>query len=82
MMEGLPVEGYRPQPRSNVELVNHNKQAEEIILRNMDAMRNMEGVDQRWLAVARTQLEQAFMAWNRAIFRPGRIALDGDDAHP
>ena len=33
-------------------------------------------VDQRWAAVARTHLEQGFMAMNRAVFRPGRISGD------
>jgi hypothetical protein len=38
-----------------------------------------ENIDKRWLLVARTQLEQGFMALNRAIFQPQRIALPGDE---
>ena len=36
-------------------------------------------IDQRWLAIARTNIEQGFMALNRAIFRPERVELDGND---
>lgn len=76
--EGLPVRGYRAQPNSNVTLVNFNKQMEENILRVMDAMKGDEAIDQRWLALGRTQIEQGFMAFNRAIFKPDRVKLAGD----
>ena len=73
-----PVEGYQPQSDEMVRLVNANKVAEEIFLRRMDDMKGADEIDQRWLAIARTNIEQGFMALNRAIFRPGRIELDGD----
>lgn len=75
---GLPVEGYKAQSDRNVQLVNANKRHEEEILRVMDAYRNNPDIDQRWLAIARTQLEQAFMAMNRAVFKPGRVTLPPD----
>lgn len=76
---GLPVSGYRPQSGVSVALVNENKATEERILRLMDFLKdNPDQVDQRWLAVARTQIEQGFMALNRAIFRPERISLPED----
>jgi hypothetical protein len=78
--EGLPVAGYRPQSNDNVQMVNFNKQMEENILRCMDAMRGDEAIDQRWLALGRTYIEQGFMAWNRAIFRPARVKLATDPA--
>lgn len=74
--KGLPVHGYRDQSNDAVEMVNHNKQIEESILQGMDAMRGNDQIDQRWLAIARTQMEQAFMAWNRSIFRPERVKLN------
>lgn len=77
---GLPVSGYKPQSNSNVERVNANKAAEEAILRTMDEMKDDHTVDPRWLAIARTQIEQGFMALNRSIFRPGRVKLPGDNA--
>lgn len=78
MMEehnGLPVQGYRSQSTSNVDLVNKNKVKEEEILRAIDELKENTEVDQRWLAIAKTQLEQGFMALNRSIFKPTRIDL-------
>lgn len=72
---GLPVAGYRPQSSDNVALVNRNKEIEERALRILDELRENADVDQRWLAVGRTHLEQAFMAINRSVFRPGRVSL-------
>jgi len=76
---GLPVAGYRPQNDDAVTLVNSNKQAEERLLRLMDTLAKdmLPGVDadKRWLAIARTQIEQGFMALNRSIFKPGRVEL-------
>jgi len=88
MNEGLPVAGYRPQTDEAVALVNENKELEERVLRQMDAIRALvnEGepdlIDLRWFAIARTQIEQGFMALNRSIFKPGRVRLADDDAPP
>lgn len=79
--EGLPVAGYRSQSDENVAIVNENKVLEERVLRRLDALRNAApemGIDGRWLAIARTDIEQGFMALNRAIFQPGRISLPED----
>lgn len=73
--DGLPVSGYRPQSAENVALVNEMKQLEERVLRKLDEMKGM-GVDQRWLATGRTQLEKAFMSINRSVFQPSRVMLD------
>lgn len=73
--KGLPVEGYRDQSESSVALVNINKQVEERILRIIDALGQDPDVDLRWLAIGRTHIEQAFMAINRSIFRPQRVAI-------
>ena len=72
-VDGLPVAGYRPQNMEAVDLVNQNKLDEERILRKMDALKTRNDVDQRWLALARTQIELGFMAMNRSIFRPDRV---------
>lgn len=79
--EGLPVPGYRPQSSEAVELVKVNKELEERVLRVLDALAGLgEVIDQRWLAIGRTHIEQGFMAVNRSIFRPGRVALPEDGA--
>lgn len=85
--KGLPVAGYKTQSQDKVDLVNANKAEEERILRRIDRLTAEakvyvpeDAADPRWLAIARTHFEQAYMALNRAIFRPGRVALPEDEA--
>lgn len=80
-----PVSGYRPQTQQALDLVNGFKADEERLLRKLDELKTLnEGglspviADQRWLALGRTQLEQAFMAINRSVFRPTRVKLPED----
>lgn len=80
MEKGLPVHGYQPQSQEAVDAVNRNKTLEEVVLRHFDQLALIDAVDKRWLAIGRTAIEQGFMAVNRAIFKPGRVALDGDEA--
>ncbi len=76
---GLPVKGYQPQSDEAVELVNRSKDIEERALRHLDELADVPGIDRRWLAIARTFIEQGFMAANRAVFRPARLAkLEGE----
>ena len=77
--QGLPVAGYRPQDEGAISLVNINKKFEEGVLRILDSLANNPDIDKRWLSIGRTQIEQGFMAVNRAIFKPGRISLNAQD---
>jgi hypothetical protein len=79
LVKGLPVKGYRPQSEVAVEVVNANKQLEENILRVLDRMAEATDIDKRWLAVGRTHIEQGFMAINRAVFKPERVKLEGEE---
>ena len=76
---GLPVAGYKAQSQAKVVAVNVNKNTEEELLRLMDRMKQDPEVDQRWLSIARTDIEKGFMALNRSIFKPGRVRLPEDD---
>lgn len=77
--EQPPVAGYKPLTQLKLDLVNENKAMEERVLRRLDDLALMgETVDRRWLAVGRTHIEQAFMAINRSVFQPGRVALPED----
>ena len=78
---GLPVAGYQPQSEAKVALVNKHKTAEELILRICDQLKacSPDTVDQRWLAIGRTDIERGFMALNRAVFQPQRISLPEDE---
>lgn len=78
----MPVAGYQAQPPRNVERVNNHKHLEEITLRVLDDLAVNREVDQRWLSIGRTHLEQAWMAINRAIFKPARVTLPEDARLP
>lgn len=74
----LPVSGYTKQSGDKVAAVNVNKELEENILRMLDHLKGRADVDQRWVAIGRTHIEQAFMAINRSIFQPQRVKLPGE----
>ena len=74
---GLPVLGYTPQTNDKVQVVNSNKALEETVLRHLDALGERPDVDQRWLAIGRTAIENGFMAVNRSVFNPTRVDLKG-----
>lgn len=73
-----PIKGYQDISSDKQAAVNANKVTEEVLLRTLDMLGTNPAVDQRWLAIGRTHIEQGFMAINRAIFKPTRVKLDGD----
>jgi hypothetical protein len=80
--KGLPVQGYRAtQPQWKIDLVDENKVLEERVLRQIERHQRGVGapeIDQRHVAIARTEIEKAFMSLNRAVFQPQRIKLPED----
>lgn len=72
----MPVKGYTTQSESALAKVNLMKAKEEELLRLLDQMKDDLDIDQRWLAIGRTGIEQAFMAINRSVFKPNRIELE------
>ena len=71
----MPVLGYVGQKEAATDAVNKNKIIEELMLRRLDelAADPVLAVDGRWLQIGRTELEKAFMAINRAVFKPERV---------
>lgn len=51
---------------------------EEIVLRLLDQLAELDDIDRRWLAIGRTSIEQGFMAVNRSIMAPPRFVLPGE----
>ena len=76
-LKGLPVHGYRDQPRTSVAAVNYNKTLEAHLLDHLDELLRDDDldVDPRWTSIARTHFEQGFMALNRAVFKPAPLTL-------
>lgn len=75
------VPGYKPQSEANLKIVKFHKEWEERTMRHLDWLKAQDGIDQRWLAMGRTSLENGFMQVNRAVMQPGRVALP-EDANP
>lgn len=71
-----PVAGYREQSEETLAMVNANKIDEEMLLRKLDKLAREPSFDGRWLSIARTHFEQAYMAFNRALMRPQRLDND------
>ena len=74
----LPVKGYVGQSNDNVALANRLKEAEERYLRALDALAAIPSLDQRMVALARTNMHTAAMWAVRSIFQPTRIKLPED----
>lgn len=76
------VKGYKELTDERVAIVNEFKVFEEQMLRvieqaQAEAKAGAE-FDTRWLSIAFTKFQEAFMALNRGIFAPGRVKLPGD----
>jgi hypothetical protein len=65
------VTGYNAQSQSAVDMVNTNKAFENDLGDWIAQMRDSDAsLDPRWMAIAVTGFQQAFMALNRAVFQP------------
>lgn len=64
------ITGYRDLSAQEIEAMNMVKAAATDISQLVEAVSAIDGVDQRWVAIARTGLQQAFMALTRAIAKP------------
>lgn len=63
--------GYRDQSEQALSIVNTIKTMENGFGDFIETMRrDFPELDERWVAIARTHLQQGFMALNRAVFRP------------
>lgn len=75
-----PIKGYRQLTQVEVDLMNEGKELAEQVGAWIDKLRTMNGVsntnqenpalDQRWVNIGATQLQQGFMAVIRGIAQP------------
>lgn len=77
-----PVKGYRELTQAEVDLMNEGKELAHRVgewiekLRKMngqpdgDSARDLPSLDQRWVSIGATQLQQGFMAVIRGIAQP------------
>lgn len=64
------IAGYRELSQQEIDAMNAVKAKAEEVGQQLDALRNMAGIDRRALAIARTELQTGFMWAVRAIAQP------------
>lgn len=70
MAGDTPIQGYRTLTVEEVAQVNAVKTLAHEVGMKIEAMQQVPDYDQRWVAIAKTQLQQGFMALTRAITKP------------
>lgn len=64
------ITGYRELTVDEIALMNRIKAHGEHLQRLVDEMRNLPGLDHRWISIGATELQQGLMALTRAVARP------------
>lgn len=76
MPHSLPLYDMRPLAPEHADLLWHNRIMEELTLRQVDRHvrdRVSVEIDQRFVALARTHIQQAFLCLERSIVQQDRI---------
>jgi hypothetical protein len=64
------IKGYRDLSEVEIGAINACKLVAVEVGILCDKVRGLDGVDQRWVAIAKTDLQKGFMALIRSIARP------------
>ena len=64
------IEGYRELCQEDIDNMNQIKNTAKLVGGMIDDLESVHGVDKRWLAIAKTDLQKGFMAATRAIAQP------------
>lgn len=64
------ITGYRDLAETEIALMNEVKQHGEDLDALVTKLHGVPDVDQRWVAIGRTELQQGLMALVRAVARP------------
>lgn len=65
-----PIAGYRNLSPAEIELINTVKRNGMVLQELVGMIAATPGIDQRWVAIGRTHLQEGLMALTRAIARP------------
>lgn len=69
-MSGKEVQGYRTLSDADISMMNSLKAASRNFLSELELVSANSEYDRRWIAIAKTQMQQACMAACRAVSRP------------
>ena len=67
------IKGYKELTAEQIDAINHMKDFEAEALSGLKTLSEMEGIDRRWLSIARTNIEQGYMAAIRSITKPNTV---------
>ena len=64
------IKGYRDLSETEIALMNRVKEKASEVGEIVEALKQLEGGDQRWVSIGATDLQKGFMALVRAIAKP------------
>lgn len=64
------IRGYRELSREEVDLINEIKTKGAEVGELVMALRNRDGLDQRWISEGATDLQKGFMSLTRGVAKP------------
>lgn len=64
------IKGYRELSQEEIDLMNAVKEQGAVLGELVESLRNTHGIDQRWVSIGATELQQGLMALTRAIAQP------------
>ena len=64
------ITGYRDLTQEEIDKINRIKEEGQILGNILLVMRTSKDIDQRWLSIAETHIQQGIMAAVRAITKP------------
>lgn len=64
------IKGYRELTENEIDTINSIKETAEEVGAIIEGMTDWDGADQRWVAIAKTDLQKGFMALVRAVAQP------------
>lgn len=64
------ITGYRDLTQEEIDQMNRIKQLANTVETLVTVTSGISGVDQRWVAIAKTHLQQGFMALTRSVAKP------------
>ena len=64
------ITGYRDLTEAEIAAMNDCKEVAITVSKLCDRVAKIQGVDQRWFAIGRTDLQKGFMALVRSIAKP------------
>ena len=66
----MEITGYRELTDTEINDINHIKSMAAAVGHLIESMNDAEAFDQRWVAIAKTDLQKGFMALVRAVSQP------------